>query len=32
MNLRFPDVNGPVQWPDFTVAGYFQAATSAAGK
>jgi hypothetical protein len=30
MNLRFPDVNGPVQWPDFTVAGYFQAAPSAA--
>ena len=30
MNLRFPEANGPVQWPILTVGEYFQAATSAA--
>jgi hypothetical protein len=30
MDLRFPDANGPVHWPDFTVADYLQAAVSAA--
>jgi len=30
MNLRFPDANGPVQWPNLTVGEYFQAGSSAA--
>jgi hypothetical protein len=30
MNLRFPDANGPVHWPNFTVTEYLQAAVSAA--
>lgn len=29
-NLRFPEANGPVHWPDFTVPDYLQAAVSAA--
>jgi hypothetical protein len=29
-DLSFPDTNGPVQWPDFTVRGYLQTASSAA--
>jgi hypothetical protein len=28
-DLSFPDTNGPVPWPDFTVRDYFQAACSA---
>ena len=28
-DLSFPDTNGPVPWPDFTVRDYFQAASSA---
>ena len=30
MNLRFPEANSPVHWPNFTVADYLQAAVSAA--
>jgi hypothetical protein len=30
MNLHFPEANGPVHWPDFSVAKYFQAANTAA--
>jgi hypothetical protein len=25
VNLRFPEANGPVHWPDFTVRDYLQA-------
>lgn len=32
MNLCFPEANGPVHWPDFTVADYLQPAISAARK
>ena len=28
MNLRFPEANGPVQWPNFSVVEYFQATMS----
>jgi hypothetical protein len=31
MKLRFPEDNGPVHWPSFTVGDYFQAGNSAAG-